>query len=427
MYKRQDKALRDSGAELRLLTDNVPAMIIYLDRNMNCVFANERFADFFGLAVAHIVGKPLLEIVGSEAYANVEVHFRNALQGQPVTYQRMLRLEGGAQRWLEVKLVPRAAEHGSIPGCYAMSIDITEQKQTEEALRDSVEQMRMFTDNVPSMTVSWDENLRCRFANKRFAEFYGLAVSDLPGKHAREVIGEDAFRDVEDHFALVLRGHPDAYQRLHKFANGSSRYIEVKLLPHVTHDGGILGCYAVTTDITEQKEAEQRIQHLAHHDNLTGLPNRLLFNDRLDQSISLARRDAGQFALLYLDLDKFKPVNDAFGHNIGDALLRVVADRIREQVRESDTVARIGGDEFAVILRDIGDREDAVIVAEKIVAVLAQPFHLESQEQQVDIGTSIGIALYPDDARDHETLIKLADAAMYSAKAHGSCYRFFAA
>ncbi|MBE0626203.1 MAG: diguanylate cyclase [Burkholderiales bacterium] len=424
--RQADKAVRDSGAELHLLTDNVPAMILYVDSDMNCVFANKRYADFFKLAVADIIGRPFVEIVGRAAYAEIEGHFREALAGHPVAYQRAVRLASGALRHLDVKLVPRTAEHGSIPGCYSMAIDITEQKQTEQALRDSVEQMRMFTDNVPSMTVSWDENLRCLFANKRFAEFYGLEVGDLPGMHVREVIGEHAFRDVEDHFALVLRGHPDAYQRLHKFANGSSRYIEVKLLPHVAEDGGILGCYAVTTDITEQKQAEQRIQHLAHHDNLTGLPNRLLFNDRLGQEISFAKRGARRFALFYLDLDKFKPVNDALGHNAGDELLRIVSNRLREQVRESDTVARVGGDEFAVILRDIDSREDIVTIAEKIVAALAQPFHLEPREHRVDIGTSIGIALYPDHAQDHQSLVKLADAAMYSAKAHGSCYRFCA-
>ena len=421
------KALCDSEAELRLLTDNVPAMILYVDRSMHCVFANKRYADFFGLAVADIVGKPVIEIVGRAAFPELQNHFEQAFAGKPVSYQRMVQLTSGEQRCIEVKLVPRAGAHGRIPGCYSMAIDITEQKQTEQALRDSVEQLRMFADNVPSMTVSWDENLRCRFANKRLAEYFGHAVESLPGKHISEVIGEAAFREIEHHFAQVLRGQPDAYQRWRKSPSGESQCIEVKLLPHVADDGSIRGCYAVTTDITEQKRAEERIQRMAHHDSLTGLPNRLLFNDRLGQAISLARRDTRQFALLYLDLDKFKPVNDSLGHDAGDELLRNVAKRIRQRVRESDTVARVGGDEFTVILRDINGRENVAAVAEKIVASLARPFHLELRKQSVDIGASIGIALYPDDARDHETLIKLADAAMYNAKSHGSCFRFFAA
>ena len=181
------------------------------------------------------------------------------------------------------------------------------------------------------------------------------------------------------------------------------------------------------TDITEHVLAEERIQRVAHHDSLTGLPNRLLFNDRLEQAISLAKRDSRQFALLYLDLDRFKPVNDSLGHAAGDEILQAVAARIRREVRESDTVARVGGDEFAVILPDIAGREEAETVAKKIIAALATPFQLGSQKQSVYIGTSIGIALYPADALDTDALVKAADAAMYSAKQGGSSFRFCAA
>ena len=146
----------------------------------------------------------------------------------------------------------------------------------------------------------------------------------------------------------MLQGHPVTYQRTRKLANGESRHIEVKLVPHIGDQGRILGCFAVTTDITEHKLTQERIQTVAHHDSLTGLPNRLLFNDRLSQAISLAKRDSRQFALLYLDLDRFKPVNDNYGHSAGDMLLCAVAERLRESVRASDTVARLGGDEFAI-------------------------------------------------------------------------------
>ena len=294
-------------------------------------------------------------------------------------------------------------------------------------MRDSAEKLRLFADNVPAMTVSWDENLRCRFANKVFAEFFGLAVEDIIGKHVREVLGEEVYREIEGHFVQVLQGHPVTYQRTRKLQNGESRYLEIKLLPHIGDQGKVLGCFAVTTDITEHKLAEERIQRVAHHDSLTGLPNRLLFNDRLDQAISLAKRDSRQFALLYLDLDKFKPVNDTLGHTAGDELLQAVAARIRHQVRESDTVARVGGDEFTVILPDIARREEAETVARKIIAALATPFQLGSQKQSVDIGTSIGIAVYPADARDADALVKAADAAMYSAKQAGNSFRFCAA
>ncbi len=295
----------------------------------------------------------------------------------------------------------------------------------EQALRDSAEKLRLFADNVPAMTVSWDENLHCRFANKPFTEFFGFTAENILGKHLREVVGDEAYREIEGYFEQVLRGNPVTYQRIRKLANGESRHLEVKLLPHVGDQGEVLGCFAVTTDITEHKLTQERIQRVAHHDSLTGLPNRLLFNDRLTQAISLAKRDSRQFALLYLDLDRFKPVNDTLGHTAGDELLQGVAARIRQQVRESDTVARVGGDEFTVILPDIARREEAETVARKIIAALAAPFLLGSQKQSVEIGTSIGIAVYPADARDADALIKAADAAMYSAKQVGSSFRFY--
>lgn len=333
----------------------------------------------------------------------------------------------GTERHISISGDPVFDAFGAFKGYHGVGTDITARKRSEQALRDSTEKLRLFADNVPAMTVSWDENLCCRFANKMFVEFFGLAVEDLIGKHVREVLGEAVYREIEGHFVQVLQGHPVTYPRTRKLQNGESRYLEIRLLPHIGEQGKVLGCFAVITDITEHKLTEERIQRVAHHDSLTGLPNRLLFNDRLNQAISLAKRDSRQFALLYLDLDKFKPVNDALGHTAGDELLKSVAARIQHQVRESDTVARVGGDEFTVILHDIVRREDAETVARKIIAVLAAPFQLDSQKQSVDIGTSIGIAVYPTDARDADALVKAADAAMYSAKQAGNSFRFCAA
>ncbi|MBE0613980.1 MAG: diguanylate cyclase [Burkholderiales bacterium] len=342
-------------------------------------------------------------------------------------FEYQIAVADGSLRWYSVRGEPQFDARGKFTGYRGTANDITARKQTEQALRESIEKLRLFTDNIPAMTVYWDENLRCSFANKVFIEFFGLAGKEIIGKHVREVLGEESYRKIEGHFLRAMQGHPVSYQRASVLANGETRHIEVTLLPQFGDQGRFMGCFAVTTDVTEHKLAEERIQRVAHHDSLTNLPNRLLFNDRLNQAVRLAKRDSRQFALLFLDLDKFKPVNDTLGHGAGDALLQALAARIRHQVRESDTVARIGGDEFTVILPEIARREEAEIVAIKIIAALGVPFELGAERTSVEIGASIGIAVYPADGDDADALVKAADAAMYEAKQAGGTYRFFEA
>ncbi|MEO8343556.1 MAG: diguanylate cyclase [Gallionella sp.] len=176
-------------------------------------------------------------------------------------------------------------------------------------------------------------------------------------------------------------------------------------------------------DISEQKLAQQRIEQLAHYDELTHLPNRTLFYDRLGQAIMIAKRNHRSIALMYIDLDGFKLVNDTMGHHTGDLILVKVAERLRLSIRESDTLARLGGDEFTLILNDTHEREDMEKMAKKIIESIAHPFELKGHT--VQIGVSIGIARYPDDASTMGTLLIVADKAMYAAKAAGkNTYRF---
>jgi diguanylate cyclase (GGDEF)-like protein len=181
----------------------------------------------------------------------------------------------------------------------------------------------------------------------------------------------------------------------------------------------------IVRDVTERKQFEERIQHLATYDNLTGLQNRMLFYDRLRQAINLAGRNHDELSLLYVDLDKFKMVNDTLGHDSGDEVLKNAANRIQQQVRESDTVARIGGDEFAVILPKITTPQDAATVARKIIDALLPVFALAGAKcASAKVGASIGIATFPADGADMDALLKAADAAMYRAKQSGNSFSF---
>jgi len=189
-------------------------------------------------------------------------------------------------------------------------------------------------------------------------------------------------------------------------------------------DGRVLYHEGSLEDITERKRAEETIKHLAYHDDLTGLPNRRLFNDRLTLALAHAHRNQGKLAVLLFDLDHFKEVNDTLGHSMGDRLLQVVSERLTSLLRKGDTVARMGGDEFMLLLPEIAGGEGAAEVAQKILEAVRRPFVFGGHELHVT--TSIGTALYPDDGEDGDTLMKNADIAMYRAKDRGrdnyQCY-----
>jgi diguanylate cyclase (GGDEF)-like protein len=190
-------------------------------------------------------------------------------------------------------------------------------------------------------------------------------------------------------------------------------------------DGEPVAVWAVCRDVTKRKRADEQLYRMAHYDVLTDLPNRLLFMDRLQQLRAMSQRMKQRMAVLYLDLDRFKHINDTLGHDVGDKLLRLVAERLAENVRGMDTVARIGGDEFVIALGNLGDAGGAEIVARKVLKALSVPHHIEVHELQVT--TSIGISIYPEDGTELEELLKKADLALYSAKEQGrSCFRRWA-
>jgi diguanylate cyclase (GGDEF)-like protein/PAS domain S-box-containing protein len=416
------RALLESEARFRQTFELAGSGIAHVDLEGRFLRVNRSLCQILGYSEAELAGRTVGELSHPEdRYCTAEGRARvRSGELESARFQKRYLRKDGALVWVDLTVA--LVRDGAGKPLYEIAIfdDDTERIKAERALRESAEELRLFADNAPAMTVSWDDKLRCRFVNKRYAEFFGTPIDNTVGRHVREILGENVYREIEGYFAQMLQGQPVTYQRTHRTKEGEARHIEVKLLPHISDHGKVLGGFSVTTDITEHKLAEERIQRVAHHDSLTGLPNRLLFNDRLLQAISLAKRDARQIALLYLDLDGFKPVNDTLGHAAGDELLQGIAARIRQLVRDSDTVARIGGDEFTVILPVIARREEAEAVADKIIAAIAEPFQLGGEKRGVRIGASIGIAVYPSDGQDADALIKAADAAMYGVKKSGS-------
>jgi len=207
--------------------------------------------------------------------------------------------------------------------------------------------------------------------------------------------------------------------------DGTERYIETSVTLRKDIAGKIIGFRGIIHDITEREQMHQQLNYMATHDALTGLPNRTLFLDRLQVALAQSRRNHSKVAVMMLDLDHFKDINDTFGHLVGDMLLQEVGRRLTGILRHNDTVARLGGDEFIILLSDLEKKEYAAGVAKVILKALQKPFHLGNR--QIASHSSIGIALFPDDGSDTESLLKKSDIAMYSVKAHGrNNYRFFA-
>ncbi|MFA6014376.1 MAG: diguanylate cyclase [Gallionellaceae bacterium] len=296
--------------------------------------------------------------------------------------------------------------------------DITERKKVEQQLRDSESRMKEMFENLRSGVATY----RVSPDGQKFIfTSFNMAAERIEKLSRNEVIG----KNLQDVFPGVAEfGLLDVLKRV--WLSGIAEHFPLSFY----QDGHIAGwrenyvfklqggeVVAIYDDVTKEKQAEERIQYLAHYDALTGLPNRALTIDRLSQILAAAKREKSCFALMYIDLDKFKPVNDEFGHEAGDKLLKEAAIRMQSCVRESDSISRIGGDEFLVLLPAIEGEADAMLVAEKILNILIQPFEIAGHS--LSISGSIGIAIYPQHGGDEKILTKNADSAMYQAKERG--------
>jgi diguanylate cyclase (GGDEF)-like protein/PAS domain S-box-containing protein len=307
-------------------------------------------------------------------------------------------------------------ESGKMEYLVTVGLDITERKAIEEQLQKTMRYNRSLIEASPDPLATISQEGRFMDMNQATCEITGIAREQLVGRdfadfftdpeNAREVYRQAFERGSVSDYPLSIR-------------SAGKRITEVLLSANVLRDenGAVSGVFVAARDITKLRQTAAHLEHLAHFDTLTGLPNRVLFGDRLHQALSRAKRERSRLALMYLDLDRFKPVNDNYGHHIGDLLLAEAAKRMQDCMRESDTVARMGGDEFVILLPGIASVDDAILVADKVQEALRQPFIIENLS--LEISSSVGIAIYPEHGGDEATLSQHADTAMYSAKAGG--------
>jgi diguanylate cyclase (GGDEF)-like protein/PAS domain S-box-containing protein len=425
--KRAEESLASANAQRKAVLDAATRVsVIATDPDGKITVFNSGAERMLGYAASEMIGRrSLLELHLNHELAQqasgLSRELGRRVAGFDVLALRATSLGLEEREWTYVKkdgesmtvLVSVTAlrgEDGAITGFLHVGTDITERKRAEELLRKQSAAMTASMDGIAIL----DEGYRFTYLNDALAKLYGypsqLAMLGIPLNDLYEPEEIERFaREVLPAVRKDGRWRGEANGRRH---DGSLFPQEISL---TSIDGGGMVC--VVRDITERTYAEEQIKHLAYHDALTGLPNRLLFKDRLTVAISHAQRDRKRLAVLFLDLDRFKVINDSLGHNIGDQLLQAVAERIESCVRDSDTVARLGGDEFTLLLPQLNRSEDAGPIAEKLLESLRHPFHLEGREFLIT--TSIGISLYPEDGTDAETLIKNADTAMYQAKEQG--------
>ena len=318
-------------------------------------------------------------------------------------------------------------EQGKLCGMAGILVDVTQHKRAEIALETSRRQLQTIVDSVPALIAFWDRDYRIQISNRTYLDWFGFRAEEIRGKQFREIFGDELFEANLPQMEAVLSGEPQQFERTLERPLGTIRHFQVSYVPY--RDGGnVLGFFSLVTDITARKNAEEslaltanKMSYLALHDALTGLPNRLLLEDRLTLTLARSKRTKEHFAVFFLDLDHFKDINDRLGHAAGDELLRKIAQRLVSVVREDDTVCRQGGDEFIILMPHIESDEQAVSLAERVLRAVRVPYEvrLGSAESYVTATFSLGIAVYPDDGTTHEQLVQRADEAMYVAKKAG--------
>ena len=552
--KQAQEQLAASEEELRFFAENIPEAIAYVDLERGCTFVNNLFLESRGFTREYALGKFPEEAYAPEVFEQVKPHLERVLAGEESTYERLIRSPAGEERWVRVRLTPRRDGSGKVRGYYAVSTDIHELKSAQAKIEDNERQLRQVIDSIPTPMCYVDAEMRYRYVNDAFLDYIGLQAEEIVGHDVREVLGPERAALMAPYLERVRSGEPLAVERLVRFADGRARWMTVRLTPRIVN-GKYLGYYATTSDIHEQKmveeelrrtntilsahfdntplaviewdtalrivrwsgqaeaifgwtaaetlgrslggwrhvyeddepaamrmikdlvegrerhatllhrnyrkdgsviwvewhnsalrdaagrvisilslaqdvssriQAEERLQYMATHDGLTALPNNVLLNGRLEAAIARARRALRRVAVMFMDLDRFKDVNDSLGHRVGDLLLKEVANRVRAALRETDVLARISGDEFVIVLEDVVDEASPELVARKVLDEVRRAFNVEGHE--IHVSASLGLAIHPEDGADADTLLKNADAAMYHAKELGrNGFRLFSA
>lgn len=411
---------------------SLPGAFFMFDKHGRMLRWNQSFRQHTGYAEDEIGELRAVDFIAQHDRALVADAIRRILdRAEELTMEVDLLTRDG--REAPYTLTCRRLEIGGERYCIGVGRDISERRRAEGEIRDAKERLDLALEGSSLALWDWDVSTNEVFFSDGWAEMLGITPEGTGGAILRgeQVVGLNHVEDQPRFEAAIfsaLRGTSDEFACDYRVPDADGNWVWLHSSGKVTErtaGGRVRRMTGTIANITARKAAEERVEFLATRDPLTGLPNRMLLNDRLALGLANAARKKTRLAFMFIDLDRFKTINDSLGHDVGDELLKRVASRLSACVRASDTVARLGGDEFAIILENLPtDGQEAQNIAEKMISSLAAP--IQAGEHQLNTSCSLGIAVFPDDGGDAQTIMKHADVAMYDAKAKGrNNYQFF--
>lgn len=403
----------------RSVVESTSDSIYMVDKECRYLFMNNHHSSRLGLPAKQIIGKRYSEFHSPEQ-EKVFAEAVNRVFSTGTSIQHEHRSQRDKRYFLRTfSPVKDRSPNGEITCVVIISKDITEHKLAEETIRENEQKYKTIIENIEDGYHELDFSGNIVFFNDTLLKMLGYSRDEFARMNYRNLTDEETTRKVLQVCDDVYRtGKPSRGVEIEVIKkDGTMIVVEISVSLILDSRGHELGFRNLMRDVTGRKKSEETIRQLAYHDALTGLPNRLLFTDRLNMAITRAKRNRQYLAVMMLDLDYFKDINDTLGHHMGDRLLQAVSARLTELLRKGDTIARMGGDEFLILLPEINNVGVTTTITQKIVESFQSPFTID--DRKLHITTSIGIAIYPDASDDVETLIKHADIAMYSAKGSG--------
>lgn len=407
--------LQESESRYRMLAENSRDLVVRMQLDGQRLYVSPATRDMLGMEPDQLM-QPRWDLVHPDDVNGVVSAIKKlGDEGGSATVIYRAKHANGGYVWIEAlaRAITNPVDGRPFEIVYS-GRDISARVHAEQALLASESRMRAITDNIPALVAQLDLNQRYLFANSYFSHMFGIHAKDMIGRTIREIRGENVYANLEPHIQNVLEGNTDSFEGS-SIINGQEYYYQSYYVPDRDSAGDVKGFYSLTFDITPQKVAESKLDKLARIDSLTGVANRRHFEERLSAMLAHSKRQHEAIALLYLDIDHFKSINDNHGHAIGDEVIKIFAERLNACVRADDLVARLGGDEFVVLIES-PSIESGEAIAKKLLVAMREP--MQVNELTMRLSTSIGVA-YCAKTPTSQELLHFADKALYAAKDAG--------